>query len=105
VRIRRTLSGDISTSLANAMHEILYITSRTDFSGSWFRASTITIANKIQQDAPVLKSFKKTPLFYPILLYMFRALLCQSSGAPILPAFAASGLPCGVNRRLRMQEE
>jgi hypothetical protein len=27
--------------------------------GSWFRASTITIVNKIQQDAPVLKSSKK----------------------------------------------
>jgi hypothetical protein len=31
-------------------------------SGSWFRASTITTVNKIQQDAPVLKSSKK--LFY-----------------------------------------
>jgi hypothetical protein len=41
----------------------------------------ITIVNKIQQDAPVLKSFKKTLLFSFILLYMFRALLCPSSGA------------------------
>jgi hypothetical protein len=49
-------------------------------------ASAITIVNKIQQDAPVLKSFKKTLLFSPILFYMFRALLCPSSGAYILPA-------------------
>jgi hypothetical protein len=27
---------------------------------------------------------------------MFRALLCPSSGASILPAFAASGLPCVI---------
>jgi hypothetical protein len=64
------------------------------FSGSWLRASAIITVNKIQQDAPVLKSFLKTLLFSPILFYMFRALLCPSSGASILPAFAASGLPC-----------
>jgi hypothetical protein len=28
-------------------------------SGSWFRASTIIVVNKIQRDAPVIKSFKR----------------------------------------------
>ena len=39
VRIWRTLSGDTPTSVAIAMHEILCIISRTDFSCSMWHSS------------------------------------------------------------------
>jgi hypothetical protein len=67
------ISGNCSTCFGWYLHP-----------SSWAHTtvSTVTTINKIQQDATVLKFFK-TLLFSPILLYMFRALLCPSSGASI----------------------
>jgi sorting nexin-29 len=54
------LGGSVHTVKENA--EVLVDATKetgleVNISGSWFRASAITIVNKIQQDAPVLKSF------------------------------------------------
>jgi len=50
VRIRRTLSGDIPTSVAIAMHEILCIMLRTDFSFSMWCSSVTDVLAMLEHN-------------------------------------------------------
>ena len=53
VRIRSKLAGETLTSVATAVHEMLHIHSRTDFTCSMWRSSVVDVGAPLQETSSV----------------------------------------------------